>query len=85
MFSSEITLASAWIHLLVVDLFAARYIPDFFFSPGSEFIRTCFLKRVFCAFSAGKFIKMGYLIKSRRGILFRFAFSSARLESFHIL
>jgi hypothetical protein len=24
MFSSELTLASAWIHLLVVDLFAAR-------------------------------------------------------------
>ncbi|XP_004489142.1 protein ABA DEFICIENT 4, chloroplastic-like [Cicer arietinum] len=26
MFSSELTLASAWIHLLVVDLFAARHI-----------------------------------------------------------
>ncbi|KAH1200430.1 Protein ABA DEFICIENT 4, chloroplastic [Glycine max] len=26
MFSSEMTLASAWIHLLVVDLFAARHI-----------------------------------------------------------
>ncbi|KAI4346880.1 hypothetical protein L6164_007743 [Bauhinia variegata] len=26
MFSSEITLASAWIHLLVIDLFAARYV-----------------------------------------------------------
>ena len=27
MFSSEMTLASAWIHLLVVDLFAARSLP----------------------------------------------------------
>ncbi|WVZ06631.1 hypothetical protein V8G54_019977 [Vigna mungo] len=26
MFSSELTLASAWIHLLVVDLFAARHV-----------------------------------------------------------
>lgn len=26
MFSGEMTLASAWIHLLVVDLFAARYL-----------------------------------------------------------
>jgi hypothetical protein len=26
MFSSEMTLASAWIHLLVVDLFAARQV-----------------------------------------------------------
>lgn len=30
MFSSEMTLASAWIHLLVVDLFAARYIAVLF-------------------------------------------------------
>ncbi|KAI3922247.1 hypothetical protein MKX01_005936, partial [Papaver californicum] len=33
MFSSEITLASAWIHLLVVDLFAARQV----FLEGLEF------------------------------------------------
>ncbi|CAJ2668876.1 unnamed protein product [Trifolium pratense] len=32
MFSSELTLASAWIHLLVVDLFAARHI----FREGQE-------------------------------------------------
>lgn len=38
MFSSEMTLASAWIHLLVVDLFAARYITLLFFSMGSEII-----------------------------------------------
>lgn len=31
MFSSEMTLASAWIHLLVVDLFAARYTFVFLF------------------------------------------------------
>ena len=32
MFSSEMTLASAWIHLLVVDLFAARFLSSFSFS-----------------------------------------------------
>lgn len=32
MFSSELTLASAWIHLLVVDLFAARHV----FQDGLE-------------------------------------------------
>jgi len=32
MFSSEMTLASAWIHLLVIDLFAARLVSSLFFA-----------------------------------------------------
>jgi hypothetical protein len=32
MFSSEMTLASAWIHLLVIDLFAARLVLSIFFA-----------------------------------------------------
>lgn len=35
LFSNEMTLASAWIHLLAVDLFAARY-------PFQSFLLLCF-------------------------------------------
>lgn len=50
MFSSELTLASAWIHLLVVDLFAARSsscILSFYFLS----IHCFSLRLIFCLFS----------------------------------
>lgn len=46
MFSSEMTLASAWIHLLVVDLFAARYTFVFLFC---KYLCFCFV--IICVYA----------------------------------
>lgn len=82
MFSSEMTLASAWIHLLVIDLFAARYVTIFRFWFSIKSLKHVSYNTCFVCFYADKFLMMAWRIRSRRGTRFHFAFSSVRLESF---
>lgn len=48
MFSSTVTVASAWLHLLAADLFAGRYVPDDPLTP----LKIC-PNRFFSAFAFG--------------------------------
>ncbi|KAM2034694.1 hypothetical protein TB2_037096 [Malus domestica] len=82
MFSNEMALASAWIHLLVVDLFAARQLFSSHFAVSVS-VSFSVLTRVFIF--PGRFFSMDWTTKLRRDIQFLFASFSVPLESLLIM
>jgi hypothetical protein len=80
MFASEMTVASAWIHLLAVDLFAARSRTTLNYMPSrnaEELVNIC----VLYVCNAGRCIMTASRTTSRPGTRSRSACSSARLGS----
>ena len=79
MFSSEMTLASAWIHLLVVDLFAARSLSLSLSLSLSVLLVVVLSSNT--SLNTGRFFMMDWKTKLRLGIQFLFACFFVPLES----